>query len=78
MDGKSQGTIETRLYCITFLLIDGYEDCNWTRIWVMGKVVNMLIAHKNKTKKYVYDETVKDVQGSPMQNNQYDLQFAPM
>ncbi len=78
MDGKSQDTIETRLYCITFLLIDGYEDCNWSRIWVMGKVVNMLITHKNKTKKYVYDETVKDVQGSPMQNNQYDLQLAPM
>ena len=78
MDGKSQDTIETRLYCITFLLIDGYKDCNWNRIWVMCKVVNMLITHKNKTKKYDYDETVKDVQGSPMQNNQYDLQSAPM
>ena len=51
MDGKSQDTIETRLYCITFLLIDAFEDCNWNRIWVMGKVVNMLITHKNKTKK---------------------------
>jgi hypothetical protein len=36
MDGKSQDTIETRLYCITFLLIEGNEDGNWTRIWVMG------------------------------------------
>ena len=65
MDGKIQDTIETRLYFITFLLIDGYKDCNWTRIWVTGKVVNMLITHKNKTKKYLYDETIMDVQGSP-------------
>ena len=42
MDGKSQDTIETRLYCITFLLIDGYKDCNWNCIWVMGKVVKIV------------------------------------
>ena len=38
MDGKSQDTIETRLYCITFLLIDEYKDCNWNRIWVMVRL----------------------------------------
>jgi hypothetical protein len=62
MDGKSQDTIEERLYCITVLLIDGYEYCSWNRIWVMGKVVNMLIMHKNNTKKCVCNKTVKDVQ----------------
>jgi hypothetical protein len=44
----------------------------------MGKVVNMLIMHKNNTKKCVCNKTVKDVQWSPMLNNQYDLQFALM
>lgn len=32
----------------------------------------MLITHKNKTKKYVYNETVKDVLGAPVQISKYD------
>jgi hypothetical protein len=42
----------------------------------MGKVMNMLITHKNKTKKYVYDETINDLPGNSMQNNEYELSFA--
>ena len=33
------------------------EDPLWNRKWIMGKILNQLITRKNKTKKFVYDET---------------------
>ena len=33
------------------------EDPLWNKKGIMGKILNQLITHKNKTKKYVYDET---------------------
>ena len=77
-EGDAHDSIETRLFCITFLLINGYEDVNWKNIWVIGKVMNMLITHKNKTKKYVYNETINDLPGNSMQNNKFELSFASM
>ena len=76
LEGDIQDSIENRLFCITFLLVDGYEDVNWTNIWVMGKVMNMLITHKNKTKKYVFDETINDQTGTSVQNNKVELSIA--
>ncbi len=61
MDDRTQDNIETRLYFIIFLLINGYKNCNLKGIWVMGKVMNMLITPKNKSNKY--DKTVKDLPG---------------
>jgi hypothetical protein len=42
---------------VSFLSGNGMEDPLWNKKWIMGKILNQLITHKNKTKKYVYDET---------------------
>ena len=42
---------------MSFLSGNGMEDPLWNKKWIMGKILNQLITHKNKTKKYVYDET---------------------
>ena len=76
LEGDLPDSIENRLFCISFLLIDGYEDVNWTNIWVMGKVMNMLITHKNNTKKYVFDKTINDHPGTSVQNNDFELSIA--
>ena len=76
LEGDLPDSIENRLFCISFLLIDGYEDVNWTNIWVMGKVMNMLITHKNKTKKYDFDKTINDHPGTLVQNNDFELSIA--
>ena len=68
-------SIENRLFCITFLLINGY-DVNWKNIWVMGKVMNMLITHKNKTKKDFFDETINSHPGNSVQNHNFELSIA--
>ena len=47
--------IENRVYCVIFLSENGLEDHIWNYKWIMGKVLNLLITQKNKTKKYVYD-----------------------
>ena len=47
--------IKNRVYCVTFLSSNGWEDPIWSKKWIMGKVLNQSITHKNKTKKYVYD-----------------------
>ena len=78
LEGDTHDSIENRLFCITFLLIDGYKDVNWTNIWVMGKVMNMLITHKNKTKKYVFDETINIQPGTSLRNNNFEIAFASM
>ena len=49
--------IENRVYFVTFLSGNGLEDPTWNNKWIMEKALNQLITHKNKTKKYVYDET---------------------
>ncbi len=36
---------------------NGLENPTWDKNWIMEKVLNQLITHKNKTKKYVYNET---------------------
>jgi hypothetical protein len=76
LEGDIQDSIENRLFCITFLLVDGYEDVNWMNIWVMGNVMNMLITNKNKTKKYVFDETINDQRGNSVQNYEVELSIA--
>ncbi len=58
--------------------MDGYDDVNWKNIWVTGKVMNMLITHKNKTKKYMFDETINDQPRTSMQNNNFELSIASM
>ena len=78
LEGDLPDSIENRLFCISFLLIDGYEDVNWTNIWVMGKVMNMLITHKNKIKKYVFDETINDQPRTIVQNTNFEISFASM
>jgi ABC-type histidine transport system ATPase subunit len=78
MDWETQDTNETSLYCITFLLTNVYKDSNWNHIWVMGNIMNMLITHKNKTKKYVYDETANEMPRVAIENDQHDLQFVAM
>jgi hypothetical protein len=78
LEGDMHDSIENRLFCITFLLINGYEDVNWKNIWVMGKVMNMLITHKNKTKKYVFDETINSHPGNSVQNHNFELSIASM
>jgi len=50
--------MDNRLYCVTLLLKNGYEDINGSGIRILGKIMNSLITHKNKAKKYVYDKTV--------------------
>ena len=50
--------MDIRLYCVTFLLENGYEDIDWSAIWILWKIMNSLITHKNKTKKNVYDKAV--------------------
>ena len=45
------------MYCVSFLSANGWEDPIWNKKWIVGKVLNQLITHKNKTKKYVNDET---------------------
>jgi hypothetical protein len=54
---SSLDVIENRVYCVSFLSGNGMEDPLWNRKWIMGKILNQLITHKNKTKKFVYDET---------------------
>ncbi len=54
---NSFDVIENRVYCVTFLSANGWEDPFWKKKWIIEKVLNQLITHKNKTKKYVYDET---------------------
>ena len=54
---SSLDVIENRVYCVSFLSGNGMEDPLWNKKWIMGKILNQLITHKNKTKKYVYDET---------------------
>ena len=74
--GDTHDSIESRLFGITFLLMDGSDDVNWKNIWVTGKVMNMLITHKNKTKKYVFDKTINDHPGTSVQNNDFELSIA--
>ena len=31
---------------------------SWRDIWILGMIMNSLITHKNKAKKYVYDGTI--------------------
>ena len=54
---SSLDVIENRVYCVSFLSGNGMEDSLWNKKWIMGKILNQLITRKNKTKKYVYDET---------------------
>ena len=54
---SSLDVIENRVYCVSFLSGNGMEDPPWNKKWIIGKVLNQLITHKNKTKKYVCDET---------------------
>ena len=58
--------------------MDGYVDVSWKNIWVMGKVMNMFITHKNKTKKYMFDETINVQPQTSMQNNNFKLSIASM
>ncbi len=75
LEGDTHNSIESRLFGITFLLMDGYDDVNWKNIWVMGKVMIMLITHKNK---YLFDETINDQPWTSMQNNNFELSIASM
>jgi hypothetical protein len=45
------------VYCVTFLSEKGLKESVWNNKWIMGKVINQLITHKNKNKRYVHDET---------------------
>ena len=51
------GIIDNRLYCVSFLMTNGEEDPDWSNKWSVGKIINSLITHKHKAKKYVYDRT---------------------
>ena len=53
----SFAVIKNSVCCVTFLSANGWEVPIWNKKWIMGKVLNQVITHKNKTKKYVYDET---------------------
>ena len=52
-----KGIIDNRLYCVSFLMTNGEEDPDWSNKWIVGKIMNSLITHKHKAKKYVYDRT---------------------
>ena len=49
--------IDNRLYCASFLMTNGEEDSDWSSKWIVGKIMNSLITHKQKAKKYVCDRT---------------------
>jgi hypothetical protein len=49
--------IDNRLYCASFLMTNGEEDPDWGSKWIIGKIMNFLITHKHKAKKYVCDRT---------------------
>jgi hypothetical protein len=38
-------------------MTNGEEDPDWSSKWIVGKIMNSLITHKYKAKKYVYDRT---------------------
>jgi hypothetical protein len=38
-------------------MTNGEEDPDWSNKWIVGKIMNSLITHKHKAKKYVYDRT---------------------
>ena len=78
LEGDTHNSIESRLFGITFLLMDGYDDVNWKNIWVTGKVMNMLITHKNKIKKYVFGETINDQPRTIVQNTNFEISYASM
>ena len=57
--GGKLGDIQSMIFCISFIgkmgmVLDGPST---DKIWVKGSVMNTLITHKNKRKKYVYDGT---------------------
>ena len=52
-----KGIIDKRLYCDSFHMTNGEEDPDWGSKWIVGKIMNSLITHKHKAKKYVYDRT---------------------
>ena len=78
LEGDTHDSIESRLFGITFLLMDGSDDVSWKNIWVTGKVMNMLITHKNKIKKYVFDETINDQPRTMVQNTNFEISYASM
>ena len=53
--GKS--IIDNRLYCVSFLMTNGKDDLDLGNKWIVGKIMNSLITHKQKAKKYVCDRT---------------------
>jgi hypothetical protein len=70
---NSFDVIENRVHCVTFLSANGWEDPIWNKKLIMGKVLNQLITHKNKTKKYVYDKTA--LQSSLLDENLQEGKF---
>jgi hypothetical protein len=36
-------------------MTNGEEDPDWSKKWIVGKIMNSLFTHKHKAKKYVYD-----------------------
>lgn len=58
-EARSIGT-NSRLWCISFIGKDGevMKTDLTERIWITYDAMNCLVTHKNKVKKYVYDETI--------------------
>jgi hypothetical protein len=51
-------------------MTNGEEDPDWGNKWSVGKIMNSLITHKHKAKKYVYDRTPSFVS---LQASQQDI-----
>ncbi len=48
---------------------NGKEDQNWSKKWIVGKIMDCLVTHKHQAKKYIYDWTPFFV---TIQENQQD------
>jgi hypothetical protein len=49
--------IDNRLYSVSFLMTNGEKDPDWGIKWIVGKIMDSLITHMHKAKKYICDRT---------------------
>ena len=56
--GTTPGQIDSMNFCVTFLAKNAESEPDGESQWISGTAMNTLVTHKNKKKKYVYDETI--------------------
>ena len=58
VSGKGLVHVESMIFCVSFFNNRGESHINGTNMWIEGTVMNSLVSHKLKKKKFVLDGTI--------------------